>query len=130
MLDYDKIQWTFENTREMKKKRATGGCFLHFSSVLKCPNYFIEASSLLFGTQRNFCMSLATNMRYMRSAAQIHSDAFRVRNIINNVHKEQWAFKECFASIKELVQNLYYFDFVQFHVLEWFSLNCETNCKN
>ena len=32
-----------------------------------------EANSLLFGTQCNLRMSLATNMRYIRSAVQVHT---------------------------------------------------------
>ena len=31
------MRWAFENTSEMQKTRAVGGCFLHFSGVLRCP---------------------------------------------------------------------------------------------
>ena len=42
VLQCDKTRQAFENKKqEMQKTLAEGECFLHFSSVLKCPECFI-----------------------------------------------------------------------------------------
>ena len=40
---FHKKRWAFENTKEMWKTRAAGEWFLHFSSVLKCPEFFYHS---------------------------------------------------------------------------------------
>ena len=75
VLHCDKTRRAFENSREMYKTRAAGECFLHFSSVLKCPECFIygleTVVSVLFSNTR---MRLLYNEREIFNTARSEAE--------------------------------------------------------